>query len=79
MKIFFIACVSSFIAKQLHCVVCKACLTSQVMLSTSVFICFKEYSDTEQSVTCPSEKLVETVGSSITLVENMMANVAYLS
>jgi hypothetical protein len=40
-----------------------------VLLRTSVFIYFKEYSDTEQSLTCPSEKLVETVGAAVTLME----------
>jgi hypothetical protein len=57
-----VACVSGFIAKRLLCVVncdaCKACLTSQVMLSHNAFIYFKVYSDTKQSLTYPSEKLV---------------------
>jgi hypothetical protein len=39
----------------------------------------KEYSDTEQPLTYPSEKLVETVGISVTLLENMTADVAHLS
>jgi hypothetical protein len=38
----------------------KACLTSPVMLSTNAFIYFKEYKDNEQSLTYPSERLVET-------------------
>jgi hypothetical protein len=50
MAVFSVAYVSSFIATQLLCGVnCdayKACLTSQVVLSTNVFIYFKEYSDT---------------------------------
>jgi hypothetical protein len=83
MKMFSVAYVSGFIAKQLLCIVscdaCKACLTSQVMLSTNAFIYFKEYNDTKQSLTYPSEKLVETVGTSVTLLENMMAEVAHLS
>jgi hypothetical protein len=49
------------------------------MLSTNAFIYFKEYSDTKQSLTYPSEKLVETVGTSVTLLEYMMAEVAHLS
>jgi hypothetical protein len=49
------------------------------MLSTNVFIYFKEYSDTEQSLTYPSEKMVETVGTSVTLLETMMAEVAHLN
>jgi hypothetical protein len=40
---------------------------------------FKEYSDTEQSVTYPSEKLVETVGTSVTEMEPMMAEVVHLN
>jgi hypothetical protein len=50
-----------------------------VLLRTSVFIYFKEYSDTEQSLTYPSEKLVETVGAAVTLMESMMAEVAHLN
>jgi hypothetical protein len=83
MAVFSVAYVSSFIATQLLCGVncdaCKACLTSQVMLSTNVFIYFKEYSDTEQSLTYPSEKLVDTVSTSVTLLENMMPEVAHLN
>jgi hypothetical protein len=44
-----------------------------------VFVYFKEHSDTEQSLTYPSEKLVETVGTAVTLNESMMAEVAHLS
>jgi hypothetical protein len=42
-------------------------------------IYFKEHSDTEQSLTYPSEKLVETVGTAVTLMEYMMAEVAHFS
>jgi hypothetical protein len=49
-----------------------------VLLWTSVFIYFK-YSDTDQSLTYPSEKLAETVGAAVTLMENMMAEVAHLN
>jgi hypothetical protein len=49
------------------------------MLSASAFMYFKEYSDTKQSLICPSEKLVETLGSCITFLQNMMAKVAHLS
>jgi hypothetical protein len=83
MEVLSAAYVSGFIARQLlHGVECDACnksLTSQVMLSTNVFIYFKEYSDAEQSLTYPSEKLVETVGTSVTLLETMMAMVAHLN
>jgi hypothetical protein len=54
------------------------CLTYQVLLSASDFIYFREYSDREQSLTYP-EKLVETVGTSVTLLESMMADVANLN
>jgi hypothetical protein len=49
------------------------------LLSASVFIYFEEYSDTEQPHTYPSEKLVETVGTAVTLMECMMAEVAHFS
>jgi hypothetical protein len=47
-----------------------------VLLRTSVFIYFKEYSDTERSLIYPSEKLVETVGA-VTAMESMMAEAAH--
>jgi hypothetical protein len=69
MEVLSVAYVSGFIARQLlrgvDCDACKACLTSQVLMSTNVFIYFKEYSDTKQSLTYP-EKLVETIGTSVT-------------
>jgi hypothetical protein len=62
MDILSVAYVSGLIARQLlhgvECDACNKCLTSQVMLSTNVFIYFKEYSDIGQSLTYPSEKLV---------------------
>jgi hypothetical protein len=39
-----------------------------MMLSTSAFIYFNEYRDAEQSFFYTSEKLVETVGTSVTNV-----------
>jgi hypothetical protein len=48
-----------------------------MLLSTNVFIYFKEYSDTEQSLTYP--EMVETVGTTVTLVESMMAQVAHMN
>jgi hypothetical protein len=50
-----------------------------VLLPANVFIYFKECSDTEQSLTYPSEKLVETVGTAVTLMGCMMAEVAHLN
>jgi hypothetical protein len=58
------------------CDACKTCLTSQV-ISTSVFTCFKEWSDAEQALTYLSEKLVETVVTSVTLMESMVAEAAH--
>jgi hypothetical protein len=52
---------------------------SEVLLRTNVFMYFKEYSDTERSLTYPSEKLSETVGATVTLMESMMAEVAHLN
>jgi hypothetical protein len=76
-KVFSVAYVSGSIARQVLCGVscdaCKTCLTSEVLLRTSVFVQLKEYSDTEQSLTCPSENLVETVGAAVTLMESMIA------
>jgi hypothetical protein len=46
----------------LHDVNCDACrtyLTSKVLLPVSVFIYFKEYCDTEQSLTYPSDLLLK--------------------
>jgi hypothetical protein len=67
------------VLRGVSCDACKTCLTSGVLLSANVFIYFKEYSDTKQSVTYPSEKLVKTLGTAITLMESLMAEVAHLS
>jgi hypothetical protein len=40
------------------------------------YVYFKEYSDTEQSLTYPSEELVETA---VTLMEKIMAEVTHLN
>jgi hypothetical protein len=45
------------------------------MLSTNAFIYFKEYKD-KHSLTYPSERLVETVSASVTVLDGMMAEVA---
>jgi hypothetical protein len=47
------------------------------MLSTNAFIYFKEYKDNEQSLTYPSERLLETVSASVTVLEGMMAEVVH--
>ena len=63
--------------RAVRCDDCKACLTSSVMLSTNAFIYFKEYKDDEQSLTYPSERLVETVSASVTVLESMMVEVPH--
>jgi len=59
-----VAYVSDFIARHvLHavrCDDCKSCHTSPLM-STNALIYFKEFKDDKQSVTYPSERLVEIV------------------
>jgi hypothetical protein len=54
-------------------------LISQVLPSTSVFLFIKECSDAEQSLTYPSENWVEAVGSSVSLMDSMMIEVAHLN
>ena len=48
-----------------------------MILSTNAFKYFKEYDDDEQSLTCPPERLVETVNASVTVLDGMMADVAH--
>jgi hypothetical protein len=83
MEVFSVANVSGSVSTQVlhvvNCDACKTCLTSQVLLSANVFIYFKEYCDTEQSLTYPSGKLVETAGTSVTLMESTMAEGAHLN
>jgi hypothetical protein len=50
---------------------------SLVILSTIAYIYFKEYKYEEHSLTCPSDRLVDTVISSVTMLDGMMADVAY--
>jgi hypothetical protein len=47
-------------------------------LENNVFIYFKEYEDDRQSLTYPSEKLVETVGASISVLESVMTEAAHM-
>jgi len=51
-------------------------VTSLVLVSINVFIYFREHEEEEQSLTHPSERVVETVSSSITLLGGTMADVA---
>jgi hypothetical protein len=82
MSLLSVAYVSGFIARHLlrdiNCDDCRTCLTSPMMLVTNAFIYFKEYEEDKQCLTYPSEKLVETVSASITLLESKMAKVAHM-
>lgn len=42
-------------------------VSCHVPLSATAIVYFEEYSDTEQSLTYPSEKMVETIGTVVTL------------
>jgi hypothetical protein len=52
MEMFSVTYISDFIARQVLRDACKTCVTPEVLLPANVFIYFKEYSDTEQSLTC---------------------------
>ena len=79
-KMFSLAYVSGFIAKCLlnnsDCDICKKCLISEVPSPLDIYTCFKEQSSTVQSLTYPTEKLVETVGTAMTVLENVMSMMA---
>jgi hypothetical protein len=81
-KMLSIAYVIGFIARCLlrngSCDACKACLLSEALSPTDVYISFKECSSTVHSLTYPTEKLVETVGTAVTDLEGMISEVAYL-
>jgi len=47
----------------------QKCLISEVPSPLDVYTGFKEHSSTVQSLTCPTEKLVETVGTAVTVGE----------
>jgi hypothetical protein len=76
MKMLSVAYVSGFIARHLlcngSCDACKACLISDAPSLTDVFISLKECSSIVQSLTYPTEKLVETVGTDVTVLEDMI-------
>jgi len=82
MKMFSVAYVSGFIAKRLlnnsDCDICKKCLISEVPSPLDIYTGFKEHNSTVQSLTYPTEKLVETVGTAVTVLENVMSMVAHL-
>ena len=49
-----------------------------MLLGTNAFIYFKVYEEDKQLLTYPSEKLLETVGASVPLLESKMAKVAHM-
>jgi len=55
------------------CNASKACLISEAQLPTDVYIGFKECSSTVHSLTYPIEKLVETVGTGVNVLEGMIS------
>jgi len=81
-KMFSVAYVSGFIARHLlcngSCDACKACLISETPPTTNVYIGFKEFSSTVHSLTYPTEKLVETVGTAVSILERVILEVAHL-
>ena len=70
-KILLVAPISAFIARRLlhngSCDACKACLISEAPSPTDVYISLEECSSTVHSLTYPMEKLVETIGTAVTL------------
>jgi predicted metal-binding protein len=75
-KMSSVAYVSGFIARRLlrsgSCDACRACLISESAEPTNVYIGFKEHISTAKSLTYPTEKLVETVGTAVTILEDML-------
>ena len=82
LKLLSVAYVTGFIARRvlrgINCDDCSTCLTSPLLLATNAFIYFTEYDEDNQFLTYPSEKLVETVGASVSLLESKMAKVAHI-
>ena len=82
MKMFSVAYVNGFIARSLlcngSCDACKACLIYETPSTTDVYLHFKECSSTVHSFTYPNEKLVETVGTAVTILKGVISEVAHL-
>jgi len=70
---FSVAYVSAFIARHMlcngSCDACKACLISETPSKTDVYIGFKQCSSTVHSLTYPTEKLVENIGTAVNILE----------
>jgi hypothetical protein len=59
------------------CGTLKKCLLSEVPSPFSYPLRFKQHSSTVQSVIHPTENLVETVGTAVTVLENVMSMVTH--
>ena len=71
--------VSGCLLNNSTCEICKKYLISEVPSPLNVYTGFKEHcNNTVQSLTYPTEKLVETVGTAVTVLENVMSMVAHL-
>jgi len=70
-KMLSVAYVNGFIGRHLlcngSCDACKACLISEAHIG------FKECSSTVHSVTYPTEKLAETVGTAVAVLKGMIS------
>ena len=80
-KMLLVAYVSGFIARHVlrngSCYAWKGCLTSEAPSPTVVYVGFKKCSSTVHSGTYPTEKLVETVGTAVTVLEGMILEVNF--
>jgi hypothetical protein len=76
-KMFSVAYVSGFIARRLlrngSCDACKACLISEIPSTTDIYLGFKQCSSTVHSLTYSTEKLVETIGTAVPILEGMIS------
>jgi len=81
-KMFSVVYVSGFTARYLlhngSCDACKACLIYETPSTTNVYLGFKVCSSTVHSLTYPTETLVETVGTAVTILKGMISEVAHL-
>jgi hypothetical protein len=81
MKMFSVAYVSGFIAKHFlnnsNCEKILKNMISEVPSPLHIYTVFKDHSSTVQSLTYPTEKLVEPVGTAMTVLENVMSKVAH--
>ena len=60
------------------CDTLKKCLLSEVPSPVDIHSRFKQHSSTVESVTHPTENLMETVGTAVNVLENVMSMVTHL-